>query len=401
MILVWIAALFFRLRLIESETARHEFRSLAALRSLSKLPFHEIFVGGSGRWPYGFELSAHLEVREPLINWLEKEHPDIDRRRVDARMQITKWLLAIGVPESDIIKATGKGNQDSLPFLFFRTPLPDRSSSFLQESELKDNPPVGLLLDETAYWGDTQLLEIVTKVDEKALPKQFGIRICDSRDQPEELSYFLRYVRVTGHNELTVSFEQLLDRADQVQPDIKNYNISVETTILNDSRWIDNISTKLHGDDLRELATDSELRSDLMTKYGGIRVQQALDLTSRRMLESFGDVKLLGFDFSPSSFWAFVFAFFTIFLAAVALHLANPYGEQKDEATTFGLHLFVEMLFARIILWIVVPVSALLLVMPVQSHGWDYWVCVVGVGLGGVFVTWRSTNSKTVPTAPS
>ncbi len=460
MLVVWIAAFFFRLRLVESDTARTEFSSLAALNSLSNLPIHREFAILAEE-PIDFSLEAHRQIQKSLSEWLAKKQLAIDGKHRDARQQVVEWLIGQGVPEYVLKEASGKLHGETIPFLFFHTPLEKRSRRYHGEADVLVNAHVGLLLDEVNYWGLAKSFKVVTAVNLDDLPK-LDINLASPPGRPFDLPgtlsfapgavpplelsgpapvdpsglparpnnalpvnpigappfdpsggipidstspqgsrsgprYTLKHVRLVDGDQVAVVFGDELSPIEQRSHVDRVITFQVTTTEI-ELPWIDLLGQQLQNDSLVEVAKDDALRSKLDNTYGNIQIKQALDITSRRMLETYGNVKLLGFDFTPTTFWMFVVAFYAIFLGAIAIQLKHPYGEQKDEATIFGLHLFLDSLPARIILWIIVPATALLLIVPDRNAGGfgnlSYWVGVILVCLIGAAVTRLSETIK-------
>jgi hypothetical protein len=71
-VLICLAALFFRLRVWESSVHRSDFEAMTALSTLVELSTHNLLIGAPDSG--SFETSFNRAIQKDLITWLQSNH---------------------------------------------------------------------------------------------------------------------------------------------------------------------------------------------------------------------------------------------------------------------------------------------------------------------------------------
>ena len=111
--------------------------------------------------------------------------------------------------------------------------------------------------------------------------------------------------------------------------------------------------------------------------YGTLTLPQAAKVSEASYLRTHDSVEMLGFKFSPDTFWVYVTLANLFLLLAAVVHIAHSPAD--DEVGTFGLSAIMDRGATRIILWLVVPIGAAILSTPYFSRLQSMWVGIASV----------------------
>ena len=411
---VFLTALFFQLRVAEARVQREDFESMVAVGSLTELPPHDVFIQEANRTrPLGptapqsdgaspqFANEFDKAVQGAVHSWLKANHPDLDQSHRQARDAVVGWLQASGLAVEDARALSGKGYGDRTPFLFFRTGVRPLHSRFGTEAGVSKNPPVGLLLDEVQHLAAPTTLVVVQSVKAADFPRpdirlhQRGPESARGDDDIRPKEYELESATLDDGNHLVVTFVETRGYISlQGVADRKRYSIPVATQVVPAPSLLEIVSPGLHSNRLTAIAHDPARQSQLYETYGALRLDSARTMTGNRMLDSFHDVEILGFKFSPRYFWVFTFAFLASALVAIAVHLKG--GRPADEATAFGLDVLTDRMAFRVAFWWMIPPAALFLARPQNTASWwilvAYWVAFASLIVGGAWLVLLSAR---------
>jgi hypothetical protein len=389
---VFLTALFFQLRILDSRAHREDFESITALASLAELPVHRVLAEKG---------DPHAEfdkaVQDRVTFWLKAKHPEVDQAHRQSRDTVVKWLREGGLRADEAGSLSGKGSDGSVPFLFFRTGVAPLHSQFGDEARLTENPPVGLLLDEARHLGAPLTLTVVQGVNPSDLPR-LDFRISQNdfgwQEAATPNSYRLESVTLDDSDRLVITFVE--NSHTQRSPERRPYLIPVVTRAVSTDPILEIISSGLHAKRLTAVATDKGRYDHLYQTYGSLRLDNARTMTANRMLDSFQDVEILAFRFSPKYFWIFTSAFLAAALLAVAVHLRRALPD--DEPTAFGLHALLDYVAFRVLFWCVIPPAAMLLARPQGIPlPWIlavYWIAFASLVATGVWLVWLSVHTS-------
>jgi hypothetical protein len=386
---VFLTALFFQLRISDSRTHREDFESIAALGSLIELPVHGV-LADANKPDSGPQFAGQFDraVQRDVHSWLTRNHPDLDESHRKARDLTTEWLQQVGLTADEAKTLSGKGHGDRVPFLFFRSGVVPLKSRFGNEAEVKKNPPIGFLLDQVRYLGSPVTLTVVQKVNRPDFP-QLDFKVTHDY----RTGYRLVSVELDDRKRLVATFEKNQLQQQQQKPEQTQRFIPVVTQEISSPSILEIISSGLHADRLGEIATDQARDQHLYTLYAGLRLDNARTMTGNRMLDSFQDVEILGFKFSPRYFWIFTFAFLAAALIAIVVHLRRQ--RLDDEPTAFGLDILIDAIAFRILLWCVIPPTAMLMAKPQETSAFilaAYWVAFASLIVTGAWLVWFSVR---------
>jgi hypothetical protein len=376
---VFLTALFFQLRITESQAHREDFEAITALASLAESPAHQV-LADSQKQDDGFDVKFGTAVQSSVSAWFRENQPEADAAH--RRCRVAGWLTKGGMGADEVGSLSGKGRGDKIPFLFFRMSVTPLQSAFGDEAGLSKNPPVGFMLDEVRQLGAPVTLTVVQAIKPPGLP-EMDFKVSQDpfgTTSPGRQSYRLQSVAVDEHAALVVEFVENTGNTQRMPKRIR-YPVPVTTRPVAGFPLLEVLSTSLHAHPLTRLATDGVHYDHLYRTYGGVRLDNARTMTASRMLDSFQDVNILGFSFSPKYFWIFVFATLAAALVAVAVHLKG--GVHDDEPTTFGLHALMNRPTFRALFWCGLPAVTMLLARP-QGDPPIWIVIVYWVGLAGL-----------------
>jgi hypothetical protein len=387
---VFLTALFFQLRVSDSRANREDFESIAGVGSLVELPVHGVLAKGTV--PEFAELFDAV-VQSDIHSWLETNRPAMDESHRQARDLITEWLQERGLTGIEATTLSGKGHGDRIPFLFFRTGVAPLKSRFGTETQLGKNPPIGFLLDEVRHLDSPVTLTVVQKVHRSDFP-QLDFEVSQARGVSGRSGYRLVSVVLDDTDRLVATFEENQPQQQQQRGKQSRVFIPVVTEKITGSSVLQIINRSLHADRVAKIATDEVRYQHLGELYGGLRLDNARTMTGNRMLDSFQDVEILGFKFSPRYFWIFTFAFLATALLAIALNLWRDL--PNDEPTAFGLDILIDVIAFRVLLWCVVPPATMLLAKPQETLAWwiraAYWAAFAGLVVTGPWLLWLSVR---------
>lgn len=392
-ILVFLASVFFRVRVVESVHFAEDFQNISALASFADSPVHRILSDSYDSIDV-FQRTFDLNIQREVISWLEQNHNDVDRSRRKLREFVVQWLKGHGLEATYLESLSGKGRGDELPALFFRSSVPLFESPLKVEANIaKKNPPIELLLKELQHLFALTNIEIATQLREPNLPAP-DIKLDENWLEPG--TYDLRFIFLDDSSELVLSFLENVGIAQRSgDHQIIRIPVKIETKNVNILELL------MEGRGRRRfelLLSNKAVFQRLLRTYGPLRLKAGEEISGERMLDNYHDVEMLGFKFSPMYFWIFIFAFQLVFLFASSVHIRSPSKQEEQETTTFGLNLFLERGIVRIVLWFVLPMSSLLLAFPQQywsmTAGFVYAVAVAILGVVGLWLCLLAKHTR-------
>ena len=360
-ILVFLAAVFFRLRVIDSMNYLEDFQTIRALGSFAQLPVHKILVS-QYKSDIEFRNKFDLSIQGVVISGLNQ---DIDESRLDVRTSIIKWLKDNKVPANELNDLSGKEYGGKRPFLFFRSAIPQLNTPLKEEANVDSDPPIELLLQEIKHLKSTTLV-VVDKLQDSNLPE------LDFMGQSSYVKYSLDSVFLSKDANLLVTF---VKKERQQTPEPKVIKIPVDTKSIRDVNVLELLTAKQYQKRFKTLLSNKAAFEQLRKTYGTLQLKSGVQICGQRMLDSYQDVEMLGFKFSPRYFWVFIFAFHIVFLLANAVHVKSSVVKKEQETMTFGLDILLRNKIAHVALWCVLPVLSLVLACP-QQH----WSFFTGLG---------------------
>ena len=204
-----------------------------------------------------------------------------------------------------------------------------------------------------------------------ALPKlDFAV----NQDTYSETGYKLESVFLSDNKNLIVKFVENQRRYVQELPIQRLENILASTDTVDDVNLLSLLISDQHLKRIDGLVKDKTAFGEFLQTYGRLRLKQGKEISGQRMLESYQNVEMLGFKFSPKHFWIFVFVFQSVLLLSSVIHIRSAVDRKEEESTSFGLNYVIGNDIVRIILWCVLPTLSMLLVYS-QQH-WTFFTSI-------------------------
>jgi len=385
LVIVVVACVLFQIRLAESRTYRKELSLLIALKSLSETRIHIALLDTTED---GDSTTSNLrlqkEIQSGLINWLEKNHPQVDESRRIAREKIADWLASNGLNPAGLSSLSGKSgstDKESPAFLLFKLHSPSFESELQAEANIRFDPPVDLLIDEAEFLvGDCEVT-IVTSISDanvEMLPSKL------STVRWEQGTFSIDHILLSDDEIVEGNFTENIGPAQSLpSTETRQWNVA-ETRQLR-ATLFNMFDTSQLRSRLESLPEDVDTVKTIRRKYGELRINQALDVASEHSIVGFEEIEMLGFTFSPQHFWIGVHLSIALLLGGVLVHISFPSSSEGSESL-LGLSIIIQYWAVRIVLWVCMPTLSIYLAAPTKAEerGLFFWGSAVSVVCMGI-----------------
>jgi hypothetical protein len=380
-VLVFIAAIFFRFRIVESIRHTEDFEAIAVLASFADSPVHKVLAQANQYDSKDdFRQAFDLSIQDAFMIWLRKYHSNIDDLHRRARQSLAEWLNENGF--SQYLSGKGVGQRESfLPFLPFRSSMPlfdspikDEPESSAKTTRIYGNPSIIHLLEEIRHLSSPTTFSIATGFRDPTLPT-LGFSRSENR---------LDSIVLADNANLLVTFLVHTERPGQTSPQHRVISIPVVTETIKE---VDLLLMLAESQDQRKRGVprlNKDAFENLLLTYGRLQLDQGKQISGQRMLDSYQDVDMLGFKLSPRHFWLFVFTFHAVFLSVSIVHIRSPNGRHEQETMTFATNILIENKLIRILVWCLLPMLSMLLTYP--RAPWPLFTAVVYWGAIAILV---------------
>ena len=357
LVVIFIATALFRIGVMESKVFSKDFNAILTLSAIAEHKLHEKLINKKDDdFIYEFDKTMQGEI----ISYINKNNPELDNTRRASRQIVTDWLTTQKLTSDNLRQLSGKGFNNKIPFLFFRSSVQPLKSSRKSEAAAKENPSISLILSEAEYLSELISVLVVTELMNNDIPKQADFKINHGSIMD---GYSLNRVFLFKKNTLRLLFTPNPGPQQHLLSD-RTIDIPVQTKKISNIQPLSMIEEIQNKDELKNLLSSPDSFIKLKNTYGDLRLDLAKKLSGQRWMESFEKVEMLGFKFSSSYFWLVVFLFNTVTLLASAVHLKSNTEDTDNESTVFGLSYIVESSLTRIVIWCALPATSLLLAFP-------------------------------------